>query len=242
MNGEQTGREDVEALRQRILNAPPPVTAELLDRLRRLPDVAAARETWFHGWVQIDVDLGAWNEDTWHGAHDLIDAFARPYVGEFSVVGRVNLPEHPPAAVAARPAGEDKARPCPSPVCDYPDHGWRPSAPSSPVPDEVREEIARAIAESHPWCEPWDSLSDAPGDTLRNEFRKTADAVLATPVLRRAIAERDEARAAVERVRTVLAKAERDAEQSSARMFDGRPFPPSVWHEDLRRALDGDEP
>lgn len=75
-----------------VTNAQPEITTDVKAALRKLPHVKAVRTTWLFGCVEIHVDLDAWDEDTWHGAHDLIDAFARPHVEQFSVIGHVHTP------------------------------------------------------------------------------------------------------------------------------------------------------
>jgi hypothetical protein len=76
----------------------------------------------------------------------------------------------------------------------------RPAGDRAQPTQELREAIARGIAESRPWGERWDSLADCPGDALRNEYRKTADAVLALPALAALL----DAQAAVNRVEAAI--------------------------------------
>lgn len=77
---------------------------------------------------------------------------------------------YPFAAVAARPVGEDQHEW----ECDSCPNDPR-RAPSSPVTDQSREEIARAIFAQQP-------VTDG---LLWHECEDIADAVLATPTLRR---------------------------------------------------------
>ena len=76
-------------LRARILANPvESVEADLLRRLDQLPEVQSASSTWFHGWVEIRVQLAEWTWDAQAEPSALIDAWAREHVANFSVTTR----------------------------------------------------------------------------------------------------------------------------------------------------------
>lgn len=93
----------------------------------------------------------------------------------------------------------------------------------------LREELIAALIAADRWT---------PDVTLPDEdfWGHYADAVLALDAMRAALAAQEKVR----RVRQVYEDAVDHAEQSTQRQFGGRPCRPRIWHEDLRRALDGD--
>lgn len=131
------------------------------------------------------------------------DGYCSAYGGQHQDANRA-------AAAAAQPTGGERY-PCyclPGPArCDEP-HAWcdRPAPSAGQDTGQLRDEIARGIAaeveclDSPLSDDDWDYYCD---EGKQQEYLDQADALLSGP-LARLVAERDEARATVERVGTVL--------------------------------------